>query len=490
MTELVPPDEVNFVNGDPHFQFDECYRCFGEGLLYRLVNTEKKYWAFYNDTTDTVMKVTAFLGPKSDCKAVQRAKMMRRGTGETAPIGGDTSIPPGYEFAVVVTVNPGFTELFVEGTVSGFSMNFQSESAPLTNVVFENGKPSVPYNKVYQCFKGNGNGLLFRLVNTADSTWAFYNDTKNFTMRVEVDVEVISQVKMLGATVLTDTPSSFHPTGGILQLVIQPGKTEMLLAGQPLAYKLSFSADPVEEDELPEQINFLHGGPDPAIIPNCSHIYRCFKDNGNGLLFHVVDDVHHIWAFYNDTTEYEMTVNVRLPATDNLQLAPGVQTLPDNRPSSDDSKIHFVAAVKVPPLTTSPFLVGNPKDYELAFSAVAANKPSPEANVKFENGGPDERIIHATEVYKCFKDHGNGLLFRLVDTENSRWGFYNDTKDVTATVKVSYPSGAKVKPLGGTKLEVDEEMGTVFVLDVLPLETVLFSSGDLSTFTTKFTARR
>lgn len=59
-----------------------------------------------------------------------------------------------------------------------------------------------------------------------------------------------------------------------------------------------------------------------------------------------------------------MIVNVRFPPLTSIQLAPGVSSIADvERPGG------IIASVQIPPLITAPFLVGNPLDYELAFSA-------------------------------------------------------------------------------------------------------------------------
>ncbi|KAG5506491.1 hypothetical protein JKF63_05994 [Porcisia hertigi] len=52
-----------------------------------------------------------------------------------------------------------------------------------------------------------------------------------------------------------------------------------------------------------------YAGPGPAVEFPIDRIYRCF-DEGNGLLFRLVNDACHMWAFYNDTAEYMMRVSV------------------------------------------------------------------------------------------------------------------------------------------------------------------------------------
>ncbi|CAG9573198.1 conserved hypothetical protein [Leishmania major strain Friedlin] len=50
-------------------------------------------------------------------------------------------------------------------------------------------------------------------------------------------------------------------------------------------------------------------GPGPAVEFPINHVYRCF-DVENGLLFRLVNNKRHIWAFYNDTSEYMMRISV------------------------------------------------------------------------------------------------------------------------------------------------------------------------------------
>jgi hypothetical protein len=116
--------------------------------------------------------------------------------------------------------------------------------------------------------------------------------------------------------------------------------------------------------------------------------------------------------------------------------------------------------------------------------------PVPEELPLYENGHPDATVMpHIDEVYKCFKEHGNGLLFRLVDKANRRWAFYNDTTNIVASVKVEFHPKAQIERLGRTEALADPETGgVVFTLRVEPLETAVFVQGDVDVFTTKFTA--
>lgn len=108
----------------------------------------------------------------------------------------------------------------------------------------------------------------------------------------------------------------------------------------------------------------------------------------------------------------------------------------------------------------------------------------------YVHSGPDRAVIQYDEVYKCFKQHGNGLLFRLVDTHQSRWGFYNDTADMVMAARVAFVPNAKVKALGKTLIQTDPEMGVIYTSSIEPLETVLFAEGEVHTFTTRFLAAK
>ena len=547
MTELVPIESVHFVNGEPLCTFQQCYRCFeGRDILYRLVNVEKKQWFFYNNTTDVIVHVRAVLSSGSVVKPLQRATL--RVLPNSAGVSDETC-----SMEVTLDVEPGYTESFIEGDVKGFHFEFRTETAPAKDVTFEYRRPILPhYDKIYKCFKNEGNGLLFRLVDETAGKWYFYNDTRDFMMKVSVTFANRADVRLLGKTAARAAPPEAGEKSLLCVLRIAPGQTEPFIEGNPATYTLDFAAEPIPVSALskpPEEpVQYLHGSPDAAVIPHQSHVYKCFKDHGNGLLFRIVDDYNNIWAFYNDTIEYVMTTNMRYPRSSTVQVAPGVQLMVDT-----EREEGVIAAVEVPPLATVPFLVGTPATYELAFSATPVQSlsaspspttsathstfdlpvvrplaapaaaasatslsasvpgtpgappaplapavapapypqpPVPEETPLYQNGHPDTAVMpHIDEVYKCFKEHGNGLLFRLVDRANRRWAFYNDTTDVVASVKVEFHPKAQIEPLGKTEAITNSETGGVlYVLRVEPLETAVFVQGDVDVFTTTFMA--
>lgn len=143
---------------------------------------------------------------------------------------------------------------------------------------------------------------------------------------------------------------------------------------------------------------FLHGVPDPAIIPNISGVIPCFQDHGNGLLFRLVDDNLDIWAFYNDTVHLVMTAVVEIPlaASENVKLAPGVQverrtvvsSSAPHMPPHEERRVEamvstspqasasplveevLITTVQIRPLMTAPFLVNAPPVFDTFFSAM------------------------------------------------------------------------------------------------------------------------
>ncbi|KAG5491467.1 hypothetical protein JIQ42_01369 [Leishmania sp. Namibia] len=545
-TEQLPANDVKFINRHRILpRYDKVYKCFkneGNGLFFRLVDEREGKWYYYNDTHEFRMTATVSFPSANEVKPL--------GNTEVVPMPDDVN-----EVTYQITVEPGNAEPFIEGMPTSYHQAFNADPIDENcldpkDVEYLNGEPDlsvieVSQCKVFKCFKENGNGLLFRLVDEKAGRWAFYNDTQEYMMK--------PKVRFFGGAAIEPgpdaqmSPDPEEEDAVVVTMEIPPCETRLFIQGRPAKYEVSvvadsihktapeespefvngepdrkvFAAEPVETQPTPvaeDPIQYLHGSPDPTVIPHQTQVFKCFKDHGNGLLFRVVDDVNAIWAFYNDTPDYVMTANMRYPHTSDVRLAPGVQVIADSEREGS-----VIAAVEVLPLATVPFLVGAPAQYELAFAAtpVAALTPSPttpgEPNSPFQladstgsaatmpaalpvaeeapvycNSGPDRTIMpHIDEVYKCFKEYGNGLLFRLVDKTQRRWAFYNDTPDVVASVRVQFSPGAYIRPLGHTVLGRDPETGGVLhELRVNPLETALFVEGEVDVFTTKFVAER
>lgn len=118
----------------------------------------------------------------------------------------------------------------------------------VVGTVFNGPGPSrdFPVEKVYRCFD-EGNGLLFRLVNETRHTWAFYNDTEEYTMYITVTFGHESMVKALGITkqVIHDEETG-HCT---LELTVGPGETEPFMRGEYNGFVTAYDADPIPYEE-------------------------------------------------------------------------------------------------------------------------------------------------------------------------------------------------------------------------------------------------
>nr|CCC89354.1 putative calpain-like protein fragment [Trypanosoma congolense IL3000] len=101
----------------------------------------------------------------------------------------------------------------------------------------------------------------------------------------------------------------------------------------------------------------------------------------------------------------------------------------------------------------------------------------------YQNGRPNFK--GATHVHPMF----NGLLFRLSDTKNKRWAFYNDSPRYTIHVAILFDFDSQILPLGSTvAFRIDEpqegreaDRGKYLAeVDVPPLGTELFVEGDIT----------
>lgn len=511
MTDLVFDPKATFEHGTPGFTYTKAFRCFpenGNGLLFRLVN-DKNQWAFYNDTRDMLFRVAAKLGRGSSVQPLGRAKLseLEEEEEEEEEEGGEEEEEEAegeeersgekriavWRYHVTVVVEPGRTERFLVGDVKGFKLNFTSESMPEDYVEFENGFPAVEYERVYKCLQNHGNGLLFRLVSmneeSGERTWSYYNDAKDFTMEVEVAFADKRCVRPLGKTRVEEPVENVE--GAVYKISVAPLRTEAFLCGDPHEYRQSILANPIANDTSidPSEICFENGGPDTNVISYpCTKVFKGFKDKGNGLVFLLVDEEAEKWAFYNDTLDYIITLTVKFGPNSVYEVSE--KTSVSNDP---DVLGGTVCVITVPPLATELFITrGNPEEYKLFLLAETASKSKPEEELRYENGGPSTSIMpRCDKVYKCFKDRGNGLLFRLVDEERAEWAFYNDTKNCVFTVRVNFEQDALVQALGNTQLEDDVDLGPAYVLEVPPLSTELFvRGGDLSGFNVKFSGKK
>ncbi|AIN96662.1 calpain-like cysteine peptidase, putative [Leishmania panamensis] len=112
----------------------------------------------------------------------------------------------------------------------------------MSEIKYENAQPTYSGNTVVKCFKDNGNGLLFRIVNDEEHKWAFYNDTTNYNMVVKVAFGKDSRVEPIGNTTMQRDEESGEFK---CELEIAPMVTEMFIEGEPNGFKISFEANPI-----------------------------------------------------------------------------------------------------------------------------------------------------------------------------------------------------------------------------------------------------
>lgn len=94
------------------------------------------------------------------------------------------------------------------------------------------------------------------------------------------------------------------------------------------------------------------------------HAYRCFQE-GNGLLFRVVDENTGTWSFYNDTIHYTMTATIEIGRKSVFTTLDGAQVPYNNRTKQYEGEL------VIPPLTTKRLLQGKIKGFNLAYTADA-----------------------------------------------------------------------------------------------------------------------
>lgn len=98
-------------------------------------------------------------------------------------------------------------------------------------------------DSVYRCF-GEGNGLLFRLVDQQHHQWAYYNDTRRYNMMVTVTFGHESMVHPMSekveSTILVPETGSCR-----LEATIGPGEVVPFMKGEYNGFKTSYEALPI-----------------------------------------------------------------------------------------------------------------------------------------------------------------------------------------------------------------------------------------------------
>ncbi|CAD2215171.1 Domain of unknown function (DUF1935), putative [Angomonas deanei] len=113
-------------------------------------------------------------------------------------------------------------------------------------------------------------------------------------------------------------------------------------------------------EDKPDKIVFKNGKPKFSYTT----ISPCFKDKGNGLLFLMKHTKKQTWAYYNDTTEYEMHVKVTFGQHS------AIRALGKTSITQQDDDGSYVASVVVYPLETVLFIEGKDDGYSANVDAL------------------------------------------------------------------------------------------------------------------------
>ncbi|CAD2219311.1 Domain of unknown function (DUF1935), putative [Angomonas deanei] len=96
--------------------------------------------------------------------------------------------------------------------------------------------------------------------------------------------------------------------------------------------------------------------------------------------------------------------------------------------------------------------------------------------VKYEHGSP---AYQGDEIKKCFGDEDNGLLFQIINHDERKWAYYNDTVYYNMFIRAAFSEKSKIAPLGKTMKEVDPDTKEfIFELTVAPGATEMFLEGE------------
>ncbi|KPI88165.1 putative Calpain-like cysteine peptidase [Leptomonas seymouri] len=110
-------------------------------------------------------------------------------------------------------------------------------------VRFLNGKPAFKGDAMVKGFE-KGNGLLFRIIKHGKKnhqTWAFYNDTKQYAMRVRTTFNSDCDIRALGETTLEEDGGEW-----VASVTVPPGETMMFIEGRVNGFRSKMDAFKVE----------------------------------------------------------------------------------------------------------------------------------------------------------------------------------------------------------------------------------------------------
>lgn len=99
-----------------------------------------------------------------------------------------------------------------------------------------------------------------------------------------------------------------------------------------------------------------------------------------------------------------------------------------------------------------------------------------------------EPTYKGTYCGKCFKNEGNGLLFRITNKADKCWAFYNDSKDYRMIVHATFGSRSEIRALGNTRIDQQADGRYTVEVTVEPTETEMFIEGDVNGFNMVYNA--
>lgn len=105
--------------------------------------------------------------------------------------------------------------------------------------VYLHGQPTYTGDTVVRCFAGSHNGLLFRIINSDEYRWAFYNDTTTYHITAQVSFGGYSKVEPLGKTTMQRNRAT---TTFDFEVTVAPGATELFMEGEPDGFEIHFVA--------------------------------------------------------------------------------------------------------------------------------------------------------------------------------------------------------------------------------------------------------
>ncbi|CAJ1985889.1 cysteine peptidase - Clan CA - family C2 / CAL4.1 [Leishmania donovani] len=114
--------------------------------------------------------------------------------------------------------------------------------AAAPKVRFVNGEPDIR-GEVTNCFEEPG--LLYRIVDRPNKTWAFYNDSRSFEVHVVCTFGKHSKITPLENTKMTRDESTGEY---VMELTVYPGETEPFIKGFVNGFSSKLSALPLSQE--------------------------------------------------------------------------------------------------------------------------------------------------------------------------------------------------------------------------------------------------